>query len=292
MGKFNDLTNYTLKERELIFKNKYKNNIKFIGKKNKIINIINCLNRNSKPNPEKLVVVEGIWQLNMVIKYNVKIKYLIICIEDIYTIEAQRLIDECVNKCGHVFAVSKKVFNTINESVNSHGLMAVCYLPLKTFKDVQLNDNSKVVILDGLEIQGNVGTIIRTADATNTDAIIFSNRKIRLNHPKLIRSSMGSSFKIPIIDSNFEEISNWLVSNGFRILITDSSADVGFYEVDYKGRIAIVIGSEKYGISNDWYSVDSTKISIPMFGDCDSLNVAIATTVVLYEAVLKQKKLR
>ncbi|SCL90682.1 TrmH family RNA methyltransferase [Sporanaerobacter sp. PP17-6a] len=292
MNHFTDLKSYTLEEKENIFKERYGNKIQFIGKNNRIINIIRALNKNTKPNPEKLGVVEGIWELNMVEKYNIKIKYFLISIEEIYTIEAQELVNSYAESTQKIFAISKKVFEAISEKVNSQGLIAVCYLPIKSLEDIPLKNNSTLVILDGLEIQGNVGTIIRSADATDVDGVIFTNRKIRLNHPKLIRSSMGSFFKVPVIDSNFDETIKWLNKNNFKIILTDTKGNLNFYESDYTGRIAVVMGSEKYGISEEWYSTNHTSVSIPMFGDCDSLNVAIAATVILYEITLKQKKLR
>ncbi|HAG42767.1 MAG TPA: hypothetical protein DCL31_04545 [Clostridium sp.] len=102
---------------------------------------------------------------------------------------------------------------------------------------------------------------------------------------------MGSCFKVPIVESNFDEIKNWLVKKNFKTIITDTDADTDYYDLDYKGRVAIIMGSEKYGVSEDWYKTEYTGVSIPMLGDCDSLNVGVASTIILYEASLKNKGL-
>ncbi|MDP4179280.1 MAG: RNA methyltransferase, partial [Bacillota bacterium] len=212
-----------------------------------------------------------------------------VCIEDIYTIEAQALLDKFIDMAEEVFVVSNRVFTGISEKENSQGLMAVCYFPYKSFDDITLQKNNIVIILDGLEIPGNIGTVTRSADATGIDAIIINNRKTRLNHPKFIRSSMGACFSIPIIDSNYDETIEWLNKNKFNIVLTDTRAETTYFDLNYDGRIAIVMGSEKYGIDETWYKTDYSGISIPMLGKCDSLNVGVAATIIMYEASLKNK---
>lgn len=289
--KFEDLNKYTLEEKEKIVLDRYKSKVIFAGKQHGVIKKISNLNNNTKPNPEKLAVLEGIWGLDLILKNNIKIKYFIFCIEDIHTIEAQEILHKCINKAEEVFVVSKKVFLSISEKGNPQGLLAVCYMPNKTFDDINLKRNNLVIVLDGLEIPGNVGTIIRSADATNIDAIIINNRKTRMNHPKLIRSSMGSCLSMKIIDSTFEETKKWLDKNKFQVVLTDTRAEKEYYELKYDNRVAIVMGSEKYGISREWYDTKYTGVSIPMLGECDSLNVGVATTIILYEASLKNKSI-
>lgn len=291
MTEFQDLSKYTLEEKEEIIVNRYKKQLRFAGKKHGVIKKISSINNNSKPNPERLCVVEGIWGVNMILEHNIPIKYFLVCPEEIYTIEAQRLMDQCINIAENSFVVSKKVFDTVSEKGNSQGLLCVGYMKSHTFEDIPVRKNNVVVILDGLEIPGNVGTILRSSDATSIDAVIINNRKTRLNHPKLIRSSMGTCFSIPIIDSNFEETNSWLRENEFKAILTDTDAENRYFELDYGGRIAIVVGSERYGISEGWYKENYSAIAIPMLGDCDSLNVGIATTIVLYESALKNKGL-
>ena len=289
--KFEDLNKYTLEEKEKIVLDRYKSKVIFAGKQHGVIKKISNLNNNTKPNPEKLAVLEGIWGLDLILKNNIKIKYFIFCIEDIHTIEAQEILHKCINKAEEVFVVSKKVFLSISEKGNPQGLLAVCYMPNKTFDDINLKRNNLVIVLDGLEIPGNVGTIIRSADATNIDAIIINNRKTRMNHPKLIRSSMGSCLSMKIIDSTFEETKKWLDKNKFQVVLTDTRAEKEYYELKYDNRVAIVMGSEKYGISREWYDTKYTGVSITMLGECDSLNVGVATTIILYEASLKNKSI-
>lgn len=290
MLKFQDIKELSVEEKEKLFKERYVGRLKFIGKQHGIIKKIEALNKNTKPNPERLAVIEGIWGLNLLVENDIPLKYLIVSFEDIYTIEAQVLIDKFIDKAEEIFVLSKRVFTTISEKENSHGLLAVCYLPYKEFQDIQLKKNNIVLVLDGLEIPGNVGTIVRSADATGIDAIIINNRKTRLNHPKLIRSSLGACFTVPIIDSNYDETKKWLKDNKFNIVLTDTRAEKSYFEFDYNNRVAIIMGSEKYGIDESWYEEKYTGISIPMLGECDSLNVGVAATIIMYEASMKNKE--
>ncbi len=289
MENFRDLKDYSLEEKQKLFLDSYGDKFKFCGRKSRVVDRIVTLNKNTKPNPEKLAVIEGIWALDLALKYNLAIKYFVVCLEKIHSIESQKLIDEYVKVAEEGYIVSEKVFDSLSEKENSQGVLAVCYMQNKSLEDIYVTNNSIVLILDGLEIPGNVGTIIRSADATNIDCIIINNRKTRLNHPKLIRSSMGACFKIPIVEADFNEIKTWLNKNNFKIIITDTDAKASYYELSYKGRVAIVMGSEKYGVSEDFYNMEYTGVSIPMLGDCDSLNVGVAATILLYEASLKNK---
>lgn len=108
--KFEDLSKYTLEEKEKMVLDRYKSKVIFAGKQHGVIKKISNLNNNTKPNPEKLAVLEGIWGLDLILKNNIKIKYFIFCIEDIHTIEAQEILHKCINKAEEVFVVSKKYF--------------------------------------------------------------------------------------------------------------------------------------------------------------------------------------
>ncbi len=289
INSFQDLRDISLEDKEKLFSERYGNKFKAIGKKSGVINRILSLNKNTKPNPERLAVIEGIWALELAKKYNIPIKYFLISLEKIRSIEAQVLVDIYGDLAEESFIVSERVFNTICEKENSQGVLAVCNLDYKRLEDIYVSESSIVLILDGLEIPGNVGTILRSCDATEVDCVIINNRKTRLNHPKLIRSSMGACFKVPIIEADYQETIAWLQEKNYEIILTDTSAQKSYYEHSYKGRVAIIMGSEKYGVSQSWYNTDYTGVFIPMLGDCDSLNVGVASTIILYEAALKNK---
>lgn len=276
-------------ERTQQFLNKYKGKLKFAGAQHGLIKLVAALIGNTKPNPKKLFVVEGIWALEKAKQYKLEIESFAFCPECIFSLESEKMVDEYIKLAQDSYMVSKKVFLKMSERENPDGLLAICKLPHFELSDIKLKENNLVVILDGLEIPGNIGTIIRSVDGVGGDGVILCNRKARLTHPKLIKSSQGSNFTIPIVEGEIDDIINWLQNNGFKIYLTDTRAKMEYHEETYSGRIAIVAGSERYGISREWYEHKNNLISIPMYGDCDSLNVAIATTIFLYEVSLQQK---
>lgn len=282
------LSQMTVEEKRDYFANKYDEQVRHIGKKSSVLKWVKSLMNNTAPNPDKLFVIEGIWAHEQVLEAGREIRAFIFCPDLLYTNEADQIVEDYINRAESAYIVSEKVFESICEA-KPDGLMAICALPYYTLDDIELKENNLLVILDGLEIPGNVGTIIRSVDGVGADGIIMTNRKVRVNHPKLIRSSQGSNTTVPMMESETEEAITWLKKNSFKICLTDTDADKEYYQIDYRGRTAIVMGSERYGISQEWYDADCKKLSIPMEGNCDSLNVAIATSIVLYEASLQQK---
>lgn len=287
---FYDIGELDLEAKESLFKERYARRLHFAGRRHPVVEKVLALNKNGKPNPERLAAVSGIWAMTLAQKYNVRIKYLIICLEQLKTIESQQLIHWFIDRAEETYIVSERVYNTMAETDNGQGVMGVIYLDFKELESFEPTENSLILILDGLEIPGNVGTILRSAEATGTDAVILSNRKVRINHPKLLRSSMGSVFKVPIIEATDSELLiNFLKMRGYEIILADTDSPNQYFDLDYQGRVALVMGSEKYGISEYFYKREHQDVMIPMLGDIDSLNVGVATTILLYEAALKNK---
>ena len=287
---FYDIGELDLEAKESLIKERYARRLHFAGRRHPVVEKVLALNKNSKPNPERLAAVSGIWAMTLAQKYTVRIKYLIICMEQLKTIESQQLIHWFIDRAEETYIVSERVYNTMAETDNGQGVMGVIYLDFKELESFEPTENSLILILDGLEIPGNVGTILRSAEATGTDAVILSNRKVRINHPKLLRSSMGSVFKVPIIEATDSELLiNFLKMRGYEIILADTDSPNQYFDLDYQGRVALVMGSEKYGISEYFYKREHQDVMIPMLGDIDSLNVGVATTILLYEAALKNK---
>lgn len=278
----------SLEEKEKFIKEKYKDKCRFSGKNAAVIKKILSISNNSRPNPEKLVAVEGIWASNKLLKYNIEIKALILDLASIKTAEAYKVMVDLLSVTDEVHLVSSSTYNKIAEVGTSAGIYVLAKFPQKNLSFLNPNKHQVIVILDGLEIPGNIGTIIRSCDGTNTDAVIICNKKTRLTHPKMLRSSQGSCFKIPIIEEDSEEVIKWLAKNKYKIVLADTDADKYYYEENFDGKVALVMGSERYGISKEWYNANTNSIKIPMYGDCDSLNVGIATTIILYECALKR----
>lgn len=280
-----------IEERERELKANFGDKVRSIGIKAPEVKRITDIYNNKKGNKDLCVPVEGIWANGFVTNYHLKVAYVLISVEDIKTPEAHAKMLELCHLAERIFLVSSKTLLSVSESGNPAGLISLCYFPKCDLNHLLHKKNNLIVIMDGLEIPGNVGTITRSADGTDVDAIIVTNKKTRLTHPKFIRSSQGSCFKVPMAEASFEETVAFLKKHQFKIVLTDTRGSKPYYEADYSGNVAIIMGSERYGISREFYDLPYEAIHIPMFGDCDSLNVGIAATVILYEATLKRKGL-
>lgn len=286
---------------EAELKARYGRKLRYAGSKSPEVKRVHSIAENKKGSAIRSIVAEGIWLNRLVLKYHLRIECLLCCPEEIRTAEAERMFRDLAESAEHICVISKRTLESLEESGSSAGILTVCEFVKCDFSDIRLGDSSLVLVLDGLEIPGNLGTLVRSADGVDAAGVIVTNKKTRLTHPKYIRSSQGSCFRIPVVETEASDAIAWLARNGFRLILADTDSSVMYYEPSYEGRVAIVLGSERYGISASYYasecydadegSARCERVGIPMFGDCDSLNVGIAGTVFLYEASLKQKGL-
>lgn len=263
--------------------------LEYAGAKSEVIKRVQAISTNKKGSAIRSIVAEGIWLNQLVLKHNCRIEAVACCLDEIRTHEAESLLFSLCEKTDKICLISAKTLASIAEAGNSAGIVSIVAFEKLPISRIPLSKNTLVLVLDGLEIPGNIGTLVRSADGVDAHGVLITNKKTRLTHPKYVRSSQGSCFKVPVVEVGMEDAIEWLARNGFRILLADTEAQKNYYEEDYSGRVAIVLGSERYGISRAYYDVPHTTIGIPMFGECDSLNVGIAGTVILYEAALKQK---
>lgn len=261
-----------------------------IGEQNPKIKQIKGVISNTKPNPHKLFVAEGIWMLSMCEKFHTPIDSLILCPEHIRTPEAAALAEKLAARTAELYIVSAKTYEKISERGQPDGLLALAQLPRHELSDFHPRGNAVLLILDGVEIPGNIGTMMRMADGAGVDGVFLCNRKARLTHPKLIKGSQGAILSVPFFE--FETVAacrEWLDRNGFTVYLADTRAKLYYYDEPFGKKTALVMGSERYGISREWYDGAYQMIAIPMEGSCDSLNVGVAATVLAYEAVKKNK---
>jgi len=243
------------------------------------------LKRNLKGNPERLVPLEGLWEVGRAVDAGLELRAFFVC-EELVRGDAGRSMAARVQATGvHTYEVSARVFERLADREGPDGLAAIAVLPSFDWADVAAA--TRVVVLDGLEVVGNVGTVIRCADAAGA-AVVLTNRRVRLAQPKLVHSSMGMSLTVPVVEAEADEAVAWLRGHGFRIVTTDTDASPSYRQADYRGRVAVVMGSERYGISAAWHDAEDVRVRIPMAGRVDSLNVGNAAVLVLYESWAQQ----
>ena len=231
---------------------------------------------------------EGLWAADKLIESGLTVTHFFVNNEIDYQSNSEcRRMMSYANK---TYGISHKACQKISERDGSDDYFIVARLPRLTLDDIKLEDNMVISILDGLEQPGNIGAILRSIDCAGGSACITTHRRVKPTHSRLIRSSLGAAFMMPHIDADYDMLTKWLIKNGFKVILTDLTAKIPYYEADYSGRIAIVSDNEYTGISASWRDLpNAVPIIIPMMGSCESLNVGFATTLVAYEAGLRQK---
>ncbi len=204
--------------------------------------------------------------------------------------DADRLVSKIRQSGIPVFHCSEAAFRKMSYRDTPDGLMALSPLVGKSLNDLALPENPLLLIAEDLEKPGNLGTILRTADATGVDAVIACDPKTDLNNPNVIRASIGTLFFMPVAEASTEETLEWLKERGIQSLAAAPAAEQEYTDVDMRGGTAIVVGAEDEGLTEKWIEGASHSVRIPMLGKNDSLNVSTAAAILLYEAVRQRRK--
>ena len=237
-----------------------------------------------------LFICEGLWAAEKLNKKGISIPAFLYCPEMIKTDEERHAVRLLQHAAKETYIISDKVCAKISDRDGADGFFIIAEMPKYTLSDLPLQDDMTVMILDGQEQPGNIGAILRSLDGAGGTFAICTNRRVKMTHSRLVRSSLGAAFTMPVAEAPIEEVISYLQENGFKIMVTDLQATKNYYEADYSGRVAIVAGNEFLGISPVWRTLpNACPIIIPMLGSCESLNVGFASTLVAYESSLRQK---
>lgn len=256
-----------------------------IGISHPAVKDVLAIQNNTAPNRFGLFVVEGLWAARVALDTNLRIDTLYWCPELVHSDEAKKRGNELAERARRCFQVSEKTMQRMAERGNPDGIVATVEMPTWQPEEVDLPESALVLVTDGIEIPGNLGTLIRTLDACSAELLIMTNRRTRMSHPKVLRGSQGMSVRVPHIE--FEETSEaigWLKSHRFTVHLADTDESVNYRALDYSGRTALVVGSERYGITRPWYEHGFARVGVPMLGYADSLNVSVSASILLYEA--------
>lgn len=183
-----------------------------------------------------------------------------------------------------VTEVAGAILDRLAYGDRSEGLVAVVRIPDVALDALQLPTDPLVIVVEGVEKPGNLGAILRTADAAGADAVIAANPRTDLFNPNAIRASLGTIFAVPVAAGSSDAVRARLRGDGLALVAARVDALTNYTDVDLRGPVAIVLGSEAEGLTSAWAGDDVTAVHLPMLGVADSLNVSIAAAVLLYEA--------
>ena len=186
---------------------------------------------------------------------------------------------------SRLFELSKDAFAKVAYRERPDGILAVAPQWRTALADLKLPVEPFLLVIEAIEKPGNLGTILRSADAAGVHAVIVCDPVTDLFNPNVVRASTGVLFSVPCVVEESGRVQAWLRERGVRTVATTPAASALYSDSDLRGPLAIVMGSEQYGLSEFWLKNADLPVRIPMAGQADSLNVAMATLITLFEAV-------
>jgi len=248
------------------------------------------LQANSRDRREQnLFVIEGYREISRALASGIEIKELYVCPE----LDRQGRSEELLNRNSRiqVFEVGKAAFSRIAYREGSDGLVTLAVPRNLSLNELKLSLNPLILILESVEKPGNLGAIMRTADAAGIDAVIVCDPLIDIYNPNAIRSGVGCIFSVQVVTCTSVEAIEWLRRNKIKVYtaaLTENA--LTYHQVDFMGPSAIVMGTEATGLSSEWLEKSDARIIIPMKGIADSLNVSTSAAVLVFEAVRQREK--
>ena len=252
------------------------------SKDNEFVKNIKKLKEKKYRDENNQFIVEGIKLVAEAIEEQADIDCVVVCEDCINEglIDKKLLYEIAKFKCIYV---TEKIFNTLTDVTSPQGILAVI-----NRKDNNANidyNQDFIVVLDGIQDPGNLGTILRTVDAAGLNQIVLSKETADTFNPKVVRSTMGGIFRVNIIkpDNLVETLKN-LKKRGFEVVVTSLDTDNSVYDINYNKKV-IVIGNEANGVSKKIQDLADKKVKIPMLGKTESLNAGVAAGIMIYEYV-------
>jgi len=257
---------------------------------NSIIKEIKSLYKKKNRWKKKQFIVEGINIVEECIDNDYPLMYIIYSDELLNVKGGQKLFDK-INFHPRLIHVTDQLYREISQMENPQGIMGVSEFRVNTIDELNIYKHISLLLLDRLQDPGNMGTIIRSADAFGIDGIIITKGCVDIYNPKVIRSTMGSIFRVPIYHEDDPILAiRKLKTKGIKVYTTSLGGNIYTYEVNFKLPFLLVVGNESSGVSSSIYSVSDSLIKIPMIGDAESLNVAIASSIVMYESLRQRSQ--
>lgn len=232
---------------------------------------------------EGMFVVEGRRELMHCIDAGYKPFSIFFC-QEIISADDINEIAQATDQCSF-YQIPQHLYDKVAYRGGTEGVIAEMHCKEMSLESLQLKENPLVVVLESVEKPGNLGAVLRSADASGVDAVIVCDPLTDMFNPNLIRSSIGAIFTVPVATASSEDTIKWLKSKGIKIYTAQLQDSEWYYDTNMKGGTAIVMGTEATGLTDIWRKAADAHIKIPMLGRLDSLNVSVSAAILMFEAV-------
>jgi TrmH family RNA methyltransferase len=247
----------------------------------KVKNLVR-LQKSAERKKQNLILIEGWREINQAIDKGFQI-------EAFYLNEDK--IEDLDRLSGKVFLLAPNVFEKVAYRENTEGIITVAKPKFHSLDSLKLSKNPLLIVLESVEKPGNMGAVLRTAEAAAVDAVIVCDPLTDIYNPNVIRSSLGCVFSVPVVACKNQDAVKFLKENKIRTFVAELKASKRYDLTDFTQPAAIVLGTEATGLSDEWISAADERIIIPMLGGHDSLNVSVSAAILVFEA-LRQRGLK
>ncbi len=231
---------------------------------------------------EQLFVIEGVRELEIALQSGFAVHSLFICSPILSDPDKVAFFTE---KAPVVEEIDPGLYERIAYRGNTEGVLAVMYSCYPALTDIKLTASPLIIVLESVEKPGNLGAILRTADACGADAVLVCDPLTDLYNPNTIRASMGCLFSVPTLTCSSEEAYRWLTENNIQVVAASCQSSSPYHLQDYTKPTALAMGAEDKGLTSFWNERAHVQVKIPMKGKIDSLNVSVATAVLCFEVI-------
>lgn len=253
----------------------------------KLKRILQLQEKSRNRKKEGVFVVEGKREIDLLIQANYRIEELFYC----EAFHDENDLSELLTLVKANYAISKEAYQKIAYRGSTEGILAIVKSKNHNLdKLVFKSKNPLILVAEAPEKPGNIGAILRTADAANVDAVIIANPKTDVYNPNIIRSSVGTVFTNQLATANSADVITYLKENQFEIYSAILQDAVSYLKPNYQSKCALVVGTEAEGLTDEWREASTANIIIPMQGKIDSMNVSVATGILLFEAIRQRSK--
>jgi RNA methyltransferase, TrmH family len=224
-------------------------------------------------------LIEGQREIELALKGSFEIDTILFCRE-----LANESITSLFDQANETIEISREVYQKLAYRDTTEGVIAVAHSKSLALADLKLGENPLILVAEAPEKPGNIGALLRTADAANLDAVLIANPKSDLYNPNIVRASVGCLFTNQIATGSTSEIIAYLQQNNIAIFCATLQDSASYHTQNFTQPTAIVVGTEATGLSNEWRNASTKNIIIPMQGEIDSMNVSVAAAVLIFEA--------
>jgi TrmH family RNA methyltransferase len=235
------------------------------------------------------MLIDGAREIRLAIEGRVELIEAFVCESLCHSSESQRLLEQLVTLPVRQSRVTPAVFEKLAFGDRAEGVLAIAKTPKRTLNDLALPSTPLVAVLEGTEKPGNIGAVLRSADAAGVSAVIVADPRTDLFNPNTIRTSLGTVFTMPVCTAAAADARDWLLAERINIFAARVEAETLYAAVDFTRPAAIVLGGEAEGLSSTWNGPNVTPVRLPMLGHADSLNVSATAAVLFYEAVRQRQ---